>query len=55
MSGTAFVEVAPLSAMGGDECVLEREGSRGKLCLRLRGGTTGDLAGLSRALWEVVS
>jgi hypothetical protein len=51
----AFVELAPLAAMGGDECVLELEGERGKLRLRLRGRTAEDLAGLSRALWEVVS
>ena len=47
---TAFVELAPLSAMGGDECVLELEAKRGKLRLRLRGRTAEDLAGLSRAL-----
>ncbi|MDE3187816.1 MAG: hypothetical protein KGM96_09870 [Acidobacteriota bacterium] len=52
---TAFVELAPLAAMDGEDCVLELEGSRGKLRLRLRGRTAGDLAGLSRALWEVVS
>ncbi len=51
---TAFVELAPLAAMGGEECVLEMEGERGKLRLRLRGRTAEDLAGLSRALWEVV-
>ena len=51
---TAFVELAPLPAMSGDECVLELEGERGKLRLRLRGQTAEDLAGLSRALWEVV-
>ena len=51
----AFVELAPLAAMSGDECVLELEGERGKLRLRLRGKTAEDLAGLSRALWEVVA
>jgi len=53
-SRTAFVELAPLAAVGGDECVLELEGARGKLRLRLRGSAAEDLAGLSRALWEVV-
>jgi hypothetical protein len=31
------------------------EGARGKLRLRLRGSAAEDLAGLSRALWEVLS
>ncbi|HUX46329.1 MAG TPA: hypothetical protein VMV57_16405 [Terracidiphilus sp.] len=52
---TAFVELAPLAAAGGDECVLELEGARGKLRLRLRGSVAEDLAGLSRALWEAIS
>jgi hypothetical protein len=50
-----FVELAPLAGLGGDECVIELEGARGKLRLRLRGSAAEDLAGLSRALWEVVS
>ena len=54
-SPTRFVELAPLAALGGDECVIELEGTRGKLRLLLRGSAAGSLAGLSRALWEVVS
>lgn len=54
-SPTRFVELGPLAALGGDECVIELEGARGKLRLRLRGSAAGDLAGLSRALWEVLS
>jgi hypothetical protein len=54
-SPTRFVELAPLVALGGDECVIELEGARGKLRLRLRGTAVEDLAGLSRALWEVLS
>ena len=54
-SPTKFVELAPLATLGGDECVVELEGARGKLRLRLRGRAAEDLAGLSRALWEVVS
>lgn len=54
-SPARFVELAPLSNLGGDECVIELEGARGKLRLRLRGSAAEDLAGLSRALWEVVS
>ncbi|MGC9158679.1 MAG: hypothetical protein ACP5FH_06775, partial [Terracidiphilus sp.] len=48
-SPTRFVELAPLAALGGDECVIELEGTRGKLRLRLRGSAAGSLAGLSRA------
>jgi hypothetical protein len=54
-SPTKFVELAPLATLGGDECVVELEGARGKLRLWLRGRAAEDLAGLSRALWEVVS
>jgi hypothetical protein len=54
-SPTRFVELAPLATLGGDECVIELDGSRGKLRIRLRGRAAGDLASLSRALWEVVS
>jgi len=52
---TSFVELAPLAAVNGDECVIELEGARGKLRLRLRGSAAKDLAGLGRALWKVVS
>ena len=54
-SPARFVELGPVANLGGDECVIELEGARGKLRLRLRGSAAGDLAGLSRALWEVVS
>jgi hypothetical protein len=52
---TRFVELASLSNLGGDECVIELEGTRGKLRLRLRGSAAEDLTGLTRALWEIVS
>lgn len=54
-SPARFVELGPVATLGGDECVIEMEGSRGKPVLRLRGRGAGDLAGLSRALWEVIS
>jgi len=44
-----------VATLGGDECVIELEGTRGKLRLRLRGSAAEDLTGLSRALWEIVS
>jgi hypothetical protein len=50
-----FVELGPVSTLGGNECVIELEGARGKLRFRLQGSRAEDLAGLSRALWEVVS
>lgn len=54
-SPTRFVELAPLATLGGDECVIELEGARGKLRFHLPGSTAEDIAGLSRALWEVIS
>jgi hypothetical protein len=54
-SPARFVELEPVATLGGDECLIELEGSRGKLLLRLRGRAAGDLASLSRALWEVIS
>jgi len=54
-SPARFVELGPVATLGGDECVIELEGTRGKLRLRLRGSAAEDLTGLSRALWEIVS
>ena len=54
-SPTRFVELAPVSTLGGNECVIELEGARGKLRFRLQGSRAEDIAGLSRALWEVIS
>ncbi|MGC9159762.1 MAG: hypothetical protein ACP5FH_12330, partial [Terracidiphilus sp.] len=51
----AFVELAPLTVASGDASVIELEGARGKLRLRLPGRTAEELAGLGRALWEVIS
>ncbi len=50
-----FVELGPVSTLGGNECVIELEGARGKLRFRLQGSRAEDIAGLSRALWEVIS
>lgn len=54
-SRTRFVELAPVSTLGGNECVIELEGAQGKLRFRLQGSRAEDIAGLSRALWEVIS
>jgi hypothetical protein len=50
-----FVELGPVSTLGANECVIELEGARGKLRFRLQGSRAEDIAGLSRALWEVIS
>src|SRR5439155_26706828 len=49
----AFVELMTTPAAGLAECVIELEGRRGKLRIQWKGTTAPDLAGLSRALWEL--
>jgi hypothetical protein len=51
----AFVEVIAPAANVQRTCVVEMEGRRGKLRIELPGAATAELAGLSRALWEMVS
>ena len=47
-----FVQL-PLTAGSGPECIVEAEdGSGRKLRIHLRGGATGELVSLSRALWQ---
>lgn len=46
-----FMELVP-SPTAAAECVIEMEGSRGKLRVQWKGATAPDLAGLSRVLWE---
>lgn len=55
MTKPAFVELIAPAASAQRECVLEIEGGRGKLRIELQGTATAELAGLSRALWEMVS
>jgi hypothetical protein len=50
-----FVELIGSQMSAGRECVLELEGSRGKLRIELRGAATAEVAGVSRALWEMLS
>jgi hypothetical protein len=50
--GPAFVELVPTDAAGLSECVIEIEGTRGKMRIQWKGITAPDLAGLSRTLWE---
>jgi hypothetical protein len=44
-----LVELGPVSTLGGNECVIELEGARGKLRFRLQGSRAEDIAGLTRA------
>lgn len=51
----AFVELLASGAASLPEYTIELEGRHGKLCIRCKGTTAADLAGLSRALWEIAS
>jgi hypothetical protein len=51
----AFVEMIVPHAAGLSECTIELEGRKGKLRIHWKGATAADLAGLSRALWDVAS
>jgi hypothetical protein len=48
-----FVELMASHAAGLPECTIELEGRHGKLRIHWKGATAADLAGLSRALWDV--
>ena len=51
-----FVELlTPPRAISVPECTIELEGRRGTIRIQLKGASAADLAGLSRALWEVAS
>jgi hypothetical protein len=50
-----FVEMIVPQAVGASECTIELEGRNGKLRIHWKGATAADLAGLSRALWDVAS
>ena len=51
----AFVEMMVPRPAGLSECTIELEGRNGKLRIHWKGATAADLAGLSRALWDVAS
>ena len=50
-----LVEMMVPPAVGRPECTIELEGRNGKLRIHWKGATAADLAGLSRALWDVAS
>jgi hypothetical protein len=52
-SPTAFVELMSSGCSGLPEYTLELEGRHGTLRIHCKGATATDLAGLSRALWDV--
>ena len=45
-----FVELAPPTPRGAGECVIEIDGARATVCIRVPGLTLADLATLSRTL-----
>jgi hypothetical protein len=51
----AFVELLAGGAASLPEYTIELEGRHGKLRICCKGTTAADLAGLSRALWEIAS
>src|SRR5579863_1979380 len=54
-SAPTFVELLTPRAVSVPECTIELEGRRGTIRIQLKGASAADLAGLSRALWEVAS
>jgi len=50
-----FVELIGSQVSDQRECVLELEGSRGKLRIELKGAAASEVAGISQALWEMLS
>ena len=54
-AGPAFVELVAPPTSAGQECVLEVESPRGRLRIELKGMAVAELAGISRALWEMIS
>jgi hypothetical protein len=50
-----LVEMMVPPAVGRPECTIELEGRNRKLRIHWKGATAADLAGLSRALWDVAS
>ncbi len=51
----SFVELVAPHTSAGRECILEVEGSRGRLRIELKGLATAEVAGISRALWEMLA
>ena len=50
-----FVDLGPVSTLGGNECVIELEGDRGKMRIEWKGTVTDLFANFSRTLWEMIS
>jgi hypothetical protein len=54
-AGPSFVELIAPPMSVGRECIFELEGPRGKLRIELKGMATAEVAGISRALWEMLA
>ena len=50
-----FVELMAPRTVDQPECTIELEGRKGKLRVHWKAPTAGDVAALSRALWDVAS
>ncbi len=51
----SFIELIAPHTSAGREYILELEGPRGKLRIELKGLATAEVAGISRALWEMLA
>ena len=51
----SFMELIAPHTSAGRECILELEGARGNLRIELKGLATAEIAGISRALWEMLA
>ncbi len=51
----SFIELIAPPTSAGRECMLELEGTRGKLRLELKGLATAEVTAISRALWEMLA
>src|SRR5215471_12263363 len=51
----SFMELIAPQTSAGRECILELEGARGNLRIELKGRATAEIAGISRALWEMLA
>jgi hypothetical protein len=49
------VELVAPRTSAGRESILELESARGKLRIELKGPSAAELAGISRALWEMLA
>jgi hypothetical protein len=51
----SFIELVAPHTSAGRECIFELEGPRGRLRIELKGVATAEVAGIGRALWEMLA